>query len=524
MHTISIIFIIILILFIQGVIFYNNFERIKDYKKSFSNSFNTLELSEFNNVLTINNQQTSNTLFNTILDNLNRYLSKNANRVSDYHLMKDIVERNCETKEEEINTQVPFPLYLGLMGTMLGILVGVGFLVLGGGIDNLLSLDSNIEGGINDLLSGVALAMITSISGILLTTIGAYMLKDAKSKVEQNKDCFLSWIQSELLPELATDISSAMAKMSTNLFRFNKTFADNTKDLQKTLFSVNVSYKEQTKLLEAIDKLNITQIASANIQVYEKLQNCTDEIDRLGQYLNNTNEYLDHVRVLNEKLGDADTRSQAIEKMAAFFEEEFQEINQRKAIISQIVGNVDDKLQKAMVDLQDSSEKKVQSVANAMTEQNERIKNILEEQYSIFHDKLLKMVVSADKQQKKLDFIWEEQRNLFQNKLKETTSLTEELKNLPDIKNSLDIISTQTKEQSLVISEQNKQLNELVLIISNLIENKIGHTISENNTPEFIYPSFKIPKGIRIIGIISFSIITIFCFFTLCVLIFLIFS
>lgn len=520
MHTIIIVIIIIIVLLAQCSIFYNNYKKISDYKKSFSNSFHGLELCDKDNTLIINNKQYTSALFNNILDNINRYLSKNTNRVSDYHLMKDIIDRNCETKEEEINTQIPFPLYLGLMGTMLGILTGVGFLVWGGGINNLFSLDSNIEGGVNDLLSGVALAMITSINGILLTTIGAYILKDAKTKVEQNKDSFLSWIQSELLPELATDISGAMAKMSSNLFRFNKTFADNTKHLSMTLSSVNTSYKEQSKLLETIDKLKITQIASANIQVYEKLKNCTDEIDRLGKYLSNTNEYLDNIRVLNEKLGDADTRSRAIEKMAAFFEEEYKEINQRKAVISQIIGNVDDKLQKAMTNLQDSSEMKVQSVANAMTEQNEKIKNILEEQRNIFQEKLFEMVISAGEQQKKLDSIWEEQRTLFKNKLYESTHLTEELKNLPDIKNSLELISIQAKEQIHVIKEQSNKLNELFIAITNLIEIRTTQT----NTSSYIYPSINIPNKIKVAGIISISIITIFCFICICIFILLIFS
>ena len=61
---------------------------------------------------------------------MNNYLDNNKSAVSDFHLMKDIVDRNCDAKEEEIQTQIPVPLYLGLIGTMSGILIGVGFLVL----------------------------------------------------------------------------------------------------------------------------------------------------------------------------------------------------------------------------------------------------------------------------------------------------------------------------------------------------------------------------------------------------------
>ena len=53
--------------------------------------------------------------------------------------MKDIIDRNCDSVEEEIQALIPIPIYLGLVGTMLGILVGAGLLVFSGGLHDLLS-------------------------------------------------------------------------------------------------------------------------------------------------------------------------------------------------------------------------------------------------------------------------------------------------------------------------------------------------------------------------------------------------
>lgn len=50
--------------------------------------------------------------------------------------MKDVVERYCDAEEEEINIQQPIPLYLGLMGTMVGIIVGIGFIAVSGGLSS----------------------------------------------------------------------------------------------------------------------------------------------------------------------------------------------------------------------------------------------------------------------------------------------------------------------------------------------------------------------------------------------------
>lgn len=125
-----------------------------------------------------------NPVFDEIKKAINNYLSNNKGSVSDFHLMKDIVDRNCDAKEEEINTQIPVPLYLGLMGTMIGILVGIGYLVVSGELSALFDVEDGHSGieGVKALLGGVALAMISSILGIFLTTSGSMKAKDAKAE------------------------------------------------------------------------------------------------------------------------------------------------------------------------------------------------------------------------------------------------------------------------------------------------------------------------------------------------------
>jgi hypothetical protein len=65
---------------------------------------------------------------NHVLDNIlfsvNNYLIRNRGASSDFNLIKDIVERNTNAVEEDINISIGIPLYLGLMGTMLGIVIG----------------------------------------------------------------------------------------------------------------------------------------------------------------------------------------------------------------------------------------------------------------------------------------------------------------------------------------------------------------------------------------------------------------
>lgn len=73
-------------------------------------------------------------------------------------------------KREEIHSQLPMPLYLGLMGTMLGIITGIGGIALksGDGFNNFIN---NPSESIGILMGGVAIAMIASLIGIFLLPV-----------------------------------------------------------------------------------------------------------------------------------------------------------------------------------------------------------------------------------------------------------------------------------------------------------------------------------------------------------------
>lgn len=393
-----------------------------------------------------------NRILKEILQSINNYLSNNKGNVSDFHLMKDIVDRNCDAVEEEINAQIPVPLYLGLMGTMIGILVGIGYLWISGDLNALLNSTPNLAlslsdssemlqgpttssgaNGVEALLGGVALAMISSIWGILLTTFGSMRTKSAKARVERNKHIFLSWIQANLLPTLSNDTAQSIERMSNNLVEFNKTFSSNTKDLEKTLRQVNEATVLQKQLLEEVSKLNDKKLVVKNVELYTALQKSTGEVQRLCEFLNNSAEYLQAVKNLNEELDKGDKRAQAIENMLAFFEKETAQIEQRKLALSKAVGEVDDKLEEQLRKLSDHA--------------NENVAN--------FYKALGK------------------QQDALQSKLNETQVLISEIRNLSSIKDSISKFEKAT-------AAQNKKIDQLTQSIEKLaVAKATGTTISE---------------------------------------------
>ena len=396
----------------------NEIAKIESQLKNFDYSFNT-----------------GNEICNTIISSINNYLIKNKNTTSDFNLIKDIVDRNCDAAEEEIQTQIPVPLYYGLIGTMAGILVGVGMLVFSGGLDDLLGNETTSANGngIVALMGGVALAMVGSIIGIWLTTQGSLKLKTIKSDVEKNKHTFLSWMQAELLPTLSADTASAMKQMTDNLANFNATFSGNTETLSETLSKVNDATVGQADLLKQVQKLKIGQIATANINVYDKLKNCTDEIGHLGQFLTNSTEYLDRVKSLNEQLNESQELLRLVKQMSQFFERTESGLQE---VILKSIGSAQDRLEDAV----------------------QKFNNSLAEQYQ-------KMIVSTNNQTQKLESTLDEQNEVLKRRLSEFSTLVDEIKNLSSVKSSMDKLEK-------VTSKQNEKLDTLAQSIQQLSELK----------------------------------------------------
>ena len=266
--------------------------------------------------------KTTTTVEKNIINSINQYLEKNKDGTTDFSIIKDIVDRNCDALEEEVQAQLPFPLYLGLMGTMAGILIGVAYLVFSGDLSALLSEGASTHTeGIQALMGGIALAMICSIVGIIMTTVNTNNLKKTKARHDSRKHLFLTLLQTELLPSMNNGAASAMRRMTDNLNSFNKTFKDNVWELKQTLGQVNDTSRQQNEMLDKINNMQPARLAKANIEVYEALHNSSAEIGRLAHLLSESADYIESVKQLNEKLDEQQELTRLVKEMSGFFKE-----------------------------------------------------------------------------------------------------------------------------------------------------------------------------------------------------------
>ena len=301
----------ILIIFVAAIIvlqiflFFKTGRLISKLKKVLSGDFSTgVTIAEDVTVIKYK-VENKDKISENIETSINTYLKKNKGTVSDFNLIKDIVERNCDSLEAEIASQTPLPLYLGLMGTVAGIILGLFTITVSGGF-------SNIEKVIEILMSDVAVAMIASFMGIGCTTLTIWKSKQCKVIVESNKNRFYTWIQTNLLPVISKSAVSAITLLQQNLTRFNESFTGTIDRLEDKLGDVGDVYESQIEILEKIEAIDVKKMAVANVKVLAALDGSMGSLDRFSQYMGSITEYLTAVRDLNQKLDEHLERTETL--------------------------------------------------------------------------------------------------------------------------------------------------------------------------------------------------------------------
>lgn len=377
--------IIIAIICIQVFFFVKNLLRMNQFSKIFSEESSwRLRRNEQTNLVD-GVYGAGNTIFESIKNSINKYLGNNSGSVIDFGLLKDAVDRHCDSVENDIATQTPIPLYWGLAGTMAGVIIGLTDLLKSdailtlmgssGGVINVAS--ENAALGINALLSGVAWAMLASIIGILLTTANSLLFKRCKLKEENGKNSFLAWMQSELLPELPSDTSQALNNLVKNLNKFNNTFKENTSNLGNALNAVNQSYAIQAEIIKAVHDMDVMKMANANVRVLQELKECTDKLEAFNDYLDDIEGYTSAIHKFEAQFGEQADRLHILEEIRDFF-------RRHKSEIAKTTADADKTLQDSLENIKESTSENVNEMQKRFVEQSEHFKKILEDEKDAF--------------------------------------------------------------------------------------------------------------------------------------------
>lgn len=328
----------------------------------------------------------SNDVLDKIMSSVNTYLLRNKGAVSDFNLIKDVVERHTDAVDEEINSLLPLPLYLGLMGTMIGIVIG---------LFSMPSIsDSNFEGAIDMLIGGVKVAMIASFVGLLFTVIlSGWKYKGAKLEAESQKNELFTWFQTQLLPVLSQNISSSIYSLQANLLTFNETFSTNIHSFSGLMTKILYSFDSQVNLMNELKEVDVAQLAKINVNVLQELRTSTKEFEKFNLFLNQLNSFVDNAQKLNHNINTQLDRTYAIEQVAEtigsnikvnrdlidVLQSEMREVSSRKQMVTEAVIDVDNVLSRSLGDLKRHIDAQITAIKNITIKEEDLLEKLLKE-------------------------------------------------------------------------------------------------------------------------------------------------
>ena len=407
--------IVIAVLIWQYKTYEENETRIKSIKNLFPDSSSTTIVVDDDNTMHAN--VTASNDFRKTINDINSYLIYNKNKTFDYQIIKEIVNRNSQLLEDEVDTMITVPLYWGLIATIFGIAFGI-VLFAWKDLADLISGTSLNASGIKILLTDVGIAMIASLAGVFFTKQSTAHYNEARTEMVKNKNRFLTWIQTDLMSKLSDDITGALLKMTQDLNEFNRTFANNTQELKNTLSTVKDNYEGQVELIDAINKIKINKIATANIEVYDKLQGCTKELEHLFEIIADSNTYVSKVVELNNNIGSIEERTRLFEELGNYFKNEIEFVRDRQGMMRQQMSSIDSVLQDALSNLGDNISNSIAGLTGKFQQQNERIQLLIEEQQNSLAESLQKQQNAINEKIGQIDNPFEGIKETFEEGIK----------------------------------------------------------------------------------------------------------
>lgn len=277
-------------------LFYHFFRKKKNYEVSYAEVGN----EKFTQMVPVGERGADLT---QLIEEINHYILKTKG-TTDFAVIQNKVERKLNMRYDQSVAKLSFPTYLGLMGTFLGVFIGV--LMFVRGFDGVKGITDD---SIKNLLEGVLVSMSTSLSGLLLTTWSNARAGEARKKIEEDKNEFYDFVQTELMPSLDVSMVAAITKLHETVDRFEPAFDRVINRFQTTFDNCTQAFgntfEQNVKAVaNAVDVMgsNMDKI-NQNIDLQERLLatlKSGELVQGLDRYIEASNNFVSITQSLNK--------------------------------------------------------------------------------------------------------------------------------------------------------------------------------------------------------------------------------
>lgn len=249
---------------------------------------------------------------------INTYLDHNYGSSVNFSIIEDIINRECDARDEEISQGNNTPLYLGLAATMIGIICG---LLSMGSLSGLNLSDAETSNSftqsIDSLIQGVYTAMLSSLFGLLITTsLSVIIYKRVKNKISIDQSHVLNTLQASLLLPANNNelqgVKQSVDEFSRNvgsvINRFESVSNTNARSAEK----INDTLSKQLAVTEKIEGMSLPRITQKTLELFSQLN------DNMQVY-QGFSRYLEQMQIISSNLAAFSKRTDDIESLTEQF-------------------------------------------------------------------------------------------------------------------------------------------------------------------------------------------------------------
>ena len=210
----------------QFFIFFSNNRAIKQFAQTYpekpwlttkavpiSSVDQDLLTSEPESMELIEEQARFHPFFKEIVQTTNSYLEKNKGEAN-FGILKEMSEIKLDSQEDAIEGNVNLPLYVGLLCTFTGVIIGLVKIAFEGVSD----------ASIGSFIGGVLIGMIGSAMGLLLTVRSNYVFKNARKIRDKREYDYFTFLRTYILPALPKTQNQTLSSLRESLSAFNQGF------------------------------------------------------------------------------------------------------------------------------------------------------------------------------------------------------------------------------------------------------------------------------------------------------------
>ena len=303
-----------------------------------------------------------------IKEDINLYLLNNYGAAVNFSIIKDIIDREVDIKDEEISNSIPTPLYLGLAATMIGIIFGLFAMPEANG--------QHFSEGIDALINGVKLAMFGSLSGLACTTIlSSFVYKNAKRKISHDKNAQISYLQAKLLPELVKAEDTGVSGLKASLDRFARVATDISKNVLTAANQTRENIILQQEVIDKVGNLDVLKISKTNLELFNRLESNMIAFNKFSEYVSlmsqiseNLKDFASRTRSVDNIVNQIDLSLQENNRLSRFLTSHFEKIETAGLAALKAVDLSDSHFKEAIEKLKTETDNCINQVFRAVNE------------------------------------------------------------------------------------------------------------------------------------------------------------